>query len=89
MKVMKIGAIWCPGCLVMRPRWNEIEKEYSWLETINYDYDDDEEEVKKWNVGKTLPVYIFLDKEGNEITRLVGEHSKKKLEETILENQDK
>jgi thiol-disulfide isomerase/thioredoxin len=89
MKVIKIGAIWCPGCLVMRPRWNEIEKEYSWLETINYDYDDDEEEVKKWNVGKTLPVYIFLDKEGNEITRLVGEHSKKKLEETILENQDK
>ena len=89
MKVIKIGAIWCPGCLVMRPRWNEIEKEYSWLETINYDYDDDEEEVKKWNVGKTLPVYIFLDKEGNEITRLVGEHSKKKLEEVILENKDK
>lgn len=89
MKVLKIGAIWCPGCLVMRPRWNEIEKEYSWLEVVNYDFDEDEEEVKKWNVGTTLPVFIFLDKNGTELLRLIGEQSKKKLVETILENQDK
>jgi len=25
MKVLKFGAVWCPGCLVMRPRWAEIE----------------------------------------------------------------
>ncbi|NLL45155.1 MAG: thioredoxin family protein [Mollicutes bacterium] len=89
MKVLKIGAVWCPGCLVMRPRWSEIEKEYPWLETIYYDYDEAEEEVKKWNVGSTLPVFIFLDKNDNEIVRLIGEQSKKKLEEVILENKDK
>ena len=25
MKVLKFGAVWCPGCLVMKPRWKEIE----------------------------------------------------------------
>ena len=27
MKVLKFGAVWCPECLVMRPLWEEIEKE--------------------------------------------------------------
>jgi len=25
MKVLKFGAVWCSGCLVMRPRWRSIE----------------------------------------------------------------
>jgi len=33
MKVLKIGAVWCNGCLVMKPRWEELEKENPWLET--------------------------------------------------------
>jgi hypothetical protein len=32
MHIVKIGAAWCSGCLVMKPRWAEIEKEL--LETI-------------------------------------------------------
>ncbi len=79
MKVLKFGAVWCPGCLVMRPRWKEIEAENPWLETRYFEYDDSPDEVKKWNVGRNLPVFIFLDKDDKEITRLSGEPSKQEI----------
>ena len=79
MKVLKIGALWCPGCLVMKPRWQAIEKELPELETIYFDYDEDKEMVGKWDVGDNLPVFIFLDKNNKELERLVGEPSVKEI----------
>lgn len=89
MKILKFGAVWCPGCLVMRPRFQELEKELPWLQTQYYDFDSEQETVLKWNVGNTLPVFIFVDKNGTEITRLVGEQSKKKLIDMIETYKDK
>ena len=81
MKVVKISAIWCPACLIMNNRINKIKDKYN-LDIIEYDYDIDEEEIEKYNVGKTLPVMIFI-KDDIEIKRLVGEISDKKLEQEI------
>jgi len=90
MKVLKFGAVWCSGCLVMRPRWQEIEKELPWLETEYFDYDKDKEAVEKYKVDKgTLPTFVFLDKDGNEILRLNGEPSKEELLKVIEENRDR
>lgn len=89
MKILKFGAVWCPGCLVMRPRWKKIESENPWLETIYYDFDQDKEAVEKYKVTDILPVFIFLDKEGKEFLRLDGEIEKKKLLEIINENKTK
>jgi thiol-disulfide isomerase/thioredoxin len=61
---------------------DELESELN-LDIISYDYDEDEE-VKNYNVGAKLPVLIVLDKEGNEVTRIIGEKTKKELK-TILE----
>ena len=47
MKVLKFGAVWCSGCLVMKPIWQEIEKEHPWLKTEYYDFDKDKETVKR------------------------------------------
>lgn len=82
MKIVKIGAIWCPGCLVMKKVWNNILKDYD-LDIIELDYDMDNEEVNKYNVGNVLPVVIFLDKNGNELERLVGEQKENKIVELI------
>jgi thiol-disulfide isomerase/thioredoxin len=89
MKVLKIGAIWCSGCLVMKPIWKEIELENPWLETEYFEYDDNPEIMEKHSVGDTLPVFIFLDSDENEIKRIVGETSKKELLQIIDENKDK
>ena len=88
MKVLKFGAVWCPGCLVMKPRWKEIEAENPWLETRYFEYDDEQETVDKWQVGKTLPVFIFLTKDDKEITRLVGEYSKAEILKILVQHQN-
>lgn len=89
MKVLKFGAVWCPGCLIMKPRWAEIEKANSWLETQYFEYDDCSEEVNKYKVGDVLPVFIFLDRAGQEITRLRGEIDKEEIEEILYKYKDK
>lgn len=89
MKVLKFGATWCNGCLVMRPRWQEIEKENPWLETQYFDFDQDKEMVEKYAIeGGVLPVFIFLDQDQREILRFTGEVEKKELLKVIEEHKD-
>ena len=83
MKVVKINAIWCSGCLVMNKRWKNILKSYD-VETINLDYDMDEEMVSKYNVGDVLPVFIFY-KDDKEFRRIVGEKTEEELISIIEE----
>ena len=89
MKVLKFGAVWCPGCLVMRPMWQEIEKENPWLKNEYFDYDQGKEAVQKWNIDETLPTFVFVDKNEQELFRLQGEISKRELLKLLLENKDK
>lgn len=81
MKIIKIGAVWCPGCLVMKKTWNNIVNNYE-LDIIDLDYDMDKEEVSKYNVGNILPVVIFMDNNGNELERVIGEQKESNL--TVL-----
>ncbi len=71
MKVIKIGAIWCGACLIMNKHWNRLQKEYD-FDAVELDYDMDEEEVSKYQPGKILPVFIYMDGD-KEITRMTGE----------------
>lgn len=89
MKVLKFGAVWCPGCLVMKPRWKEIEAENPWLHAEYYDYDKDKEIVAHYKIGRNLPVFVFLDAQDNEFLRLHGEVEKEKLIALINEYRDK
>ncbi len=84
MKIIKIGAIWCGGCLVMNKVWNQLKKNYE-FEAVELDYDMDEDEVKKYSPGDVLPVFIFYDDDSQEILRVVGEHSYQEMEEKIKE----
>lgn len=72
MKVIRISAIWCSSCLIMKSRFNEVTSELN-IDIIDYDYDIDTDIVDKYNVTDILPVYIKGDK------RLVGEHTKEEI----------
>lgn len=76
MKIIRISAIWCSSCIIMKSRFNEVIKDYD-IEVIDYDYDLDSDIVDEYKVGNILPVYI----KGND--RLIGEHSKEELKEFI------
>lgn len=87
MKVIKITAVWCSGCLIMNKIWNNILQKNDIL-TINLDYDMDYEEVLKYDVGNILPVFIFF-KDEKEIKRVVGEIKEQELLKIVeeLENE--
>ena len=65
MKILKFNAIWCSGCLVMKKIMKEIEELYPNIEIESYDYDMDQEQVEKWNIGEINPVLIFTDENDN------------------------
>lgn len=84
MKIIKIGALWCSGCLVMKPIWKKIEKDIPDLKTTYYDYDENQDKIKALNIDiKKMPTFIFLDKEDQELERITGEVPEKKLIELI------
>lgn len=90
MNILKFGAVWCNGCLVMRPRWAEIEKEHPWLTTQYVDFDTEKDMVGKYAITSgVLPVCIFLDKDGKEILRFTGEVEKETLLAAITQHKDK
>lgn len=79
MQIIKFNAVWCPGCLVMRPVWKKVLEAFPNFKITEYDYDVDEDEVLKYQVGDKLPVAIMLDDDGKEVKRLVGEKSMEEL----------
>lgn len=82
MKIVKIGALWCPGCLVMKRVWKNIQEDYE-LDILDLDLDMNTNEVSPYNPGNILPVTIFLDDNGNELSRLIGEQKESTLREYI------
>ena len=64
--IIVISAVWCPSCLILKKNLKKIKEEFS-IDYIMYDYDLDEDIVKKFEVGNKLPVIICNDK------RLIGE----------------
>lgn len=83
MEFIKIGAMWCPGCIVMKKTFKQIEEDFN-IEIKSLDLDFDEEEVSKYNVGDTLPV-IIVNKDGKEIKRIIGEKSYQELKSLLEE----
>ena len=83
MKIIKINAMWCSGCLSMKKIWKEIKEEYHNLNIVEYDYDLNEEEIKPYNIGDVLPV-IILQNSKKEI-RLIGEKTKQEIIQGIEE----
>ena len=82
MKIIKIGAMWCPACIITNKYWSNLEKEFQNIEFINYDLDLDEEETLKYNVGNTLPV-IIIEEKNKEILRIVGEKKEEEIKAII------
>ena len=60
-----------------------------WLETQYFEYDDSLELAKRYDVTEDLPVFIFLDRDGNELLRLKGEVSKEELVRILSEHKDR
>ena len=81
MKIIKISALWCPACLITNKAIDKIKEEQN-IEVENLDHDFDEDEVKKYNVGTTLPVLIFMNQD-KELFRLIGEKNYEEIMKAV------
>ena len=79
MKIIKVGALWCPACIITNNSLNKLKDKYNFeLEELDYDFDD----IEKYNIGETLPVLMFI-KNDEEVYRLIGEKTDKDIEEVL------
>ena len=81
-KLIIISAVWCPSCLILNKQIKNIKNDFPNIEIKKLDYDLDEDEIKMYNIGNTLPVLI-LKEDGNEINRLIGEKSYQEIKEFL------
>lgn len=88
MKILRIGADWCPECIIMRLRFAEILKEMPDLQTEFIDIDQNKTIKKAWQIID-IPTFIFLDKTGQEFLRLEKLVETADLLKIIMENNDK
>ncbi len=84
MKIIKVGAMWCPACIVTNKYWKQIVSKYNEIEFIDYDIDMDEEKVKELNIGDTLPEIIIIEND-NIIKKIIGEKKQIEIEKEIEE----
>ncbi len=88
MKIIRITALWCMSCLSMKRTWKKVFKDIENLEIEDLDFDEDNDLVKKLNVGKILPELIVY-KNDIEIMRITGEKTKKEMQRIISELNEK
>ena len=75
MKIVKISSLACTSCIIVNNTLSKIKNNYDVeIKNIDYDFDDFDYEV-----GDKLPVLIFEDDNGNELSRLIGESSYDKI----------
>ena len=79
MQIIKISSLGCTSCIIVNNTLEKILENYKvHIKEVDYDFDD-----YSYEVGRTLPVLIFADEDGNELSRLVGEVSYEKIENEI------
>lgn len=81
MKAVRIGAMWCPSCLIMRNVYDKLLKEYG-IPIQDIDIDLSPAEADVYHPGTILPVLIILD-DDKERLRIVGEKSKKEIKHRL------
>lgn len=82
-KILLITAVWCPSCLIMRPRYQTLTREFDKISLEEIDFDENPSLIKQHHIGHVLPTAIIFDETGQELTRFIGEVSMKKLLETF------
>ncbi|MFH0814980.1 MAG: thioredoxin family protein [Candidatus Falkowbacteria bacterium] len=72
MKIIKIGAIWCPVCIVLKNNLMEFQKQNPDLRVEYIDIDDNPEVKQKYEIDD-VPVIVVLDDTNNVVTKFQGE----------------
>lgn len=83
MQIIKISSLGCTSCIIINNTLEKILENYKvHIKELDYDFDE-----FSYEIGTTLPVLIFVDENGKELSRLVGEVSYSEIEKEIKKYQ--
>lgn len=85
MELYDFYADWCGPCQMMKPVMEEFKTKHKEIKVRTINIDDEGELAEKYSVSG-IPCLVFL-KDGEEVDRIVGVTSIKKLEK-VLEKQN-
>jgi len=87
VQVLDFYAEWCGPCKAMEPAIESLMTEYnvegSDVEIKKVNVDNEHELTQKYNI-KGIPTLIFL-KDGEEASKVSGDHTKEKIDKMINE----
>jgi thioredoxin 1 len=81
LKVLKFSASWCGPCKQLAPIFDQVKSEVSGVSFQDVDVDAESSLAIKYNV-RGVPT-IVIEKDGQEVKRLVGMQQKPSLTSTI------
>ena len=81
MELLGFYADWCGPCQMMKPTMVEFEKAHPEIKVTAVNIDEQEELAEKYGVS-SIPCIVVL-KDGEEVERVVGVQSLKKLEKLV------
>ena len=81
LKVLKFSASWCGPCKQLAPIFDQVKSEVSGVSFQDVDVDAESALAIKYNV-RGVPT-IIIEKNGQEVKRLVGMQQKPALTSTI------
>jgi len=75
-KLWDFWATWCPPCKEQTPIVEELAREYTGIiEVKSIDVDQNKDLAEQFKV-EAIPTLVFLDAQGNELSRRVGLYPK-------------
>lgn len=81
--VVDFWAEWCGPCMKMKPIFEKLEKQYEGKITFK-SINVDEESILPEEYGiDAIPTFIFFDKSGTEVKRIVGLVSEDEFKEVL------
>lgn len=83
MKILKFSATWCGPCKMMKPVVDKVQTDLQ-ITIHEVDIDDEPQEATKYDV-RSVPTFMKVDDDGNEIARVMGAIPYPKLVEFINE----
>lgn len=70
--VIDFYAVWCGPCKQISPVFDSLKEKYDGaINFVRVDVDEDSQIAREFNID-AMPTFVFLDKNGKEIDRLVG-----------------
>jgi thioredoxin 1 len=79
--VTKYSASWCQPCKTLAPIFEQVKSSVSGVSFQSIDVDQDSQSAIKYNI-RSVPT-IIIEKDGQEVKRIVGMSTKEALISTI------